>query len=126
MIIHSDFKDFILFLYVHISRADENYDPDEMQTIKKKIEGLVGKDADIEKKLYIAIREYNSFDKTKLTALFNDSFKHFSNNENVLKSNFYNDLNEIILADGKVQDAETKALSALKEIIELNSEKNMR
>ncbi|WP_276373871.1 TerB family tellurite resistance protein [Chryseolinea sp. H1M3-3] len=123
MIIHNDFKDFILFLYVHISRADENYDPDEMQTIKKKIEGLVGKDADIEKKLYIAIREYNSFDKTKLTVLFNDSFKHFSNNETVLKSNFYNDLNEIILADGKVQDAETKALRALKEIIESHSEK---
>ena len=123
MIIHSDFKDFVLFLYVHISRADENYDPDEMATIKKKVEGLVEKDADIEKKLYIAIREYNSFDKTKLTALFNDSFKHFSKNENVLKSNFYDDLNEIILSDGKVQDAETKALSALKEIIELNSEK---
>ena len=40
MVIHSTFKDFILFLYVHMSRADENYDPNEMATIKNKIGGL--------------------------------------------------------------------------------------
>ena len=52
MVIHSRFKDFILFLYVHMSRADESYDPIEMATIKKKITGLFEKNADIEKKLY--------------------------------------------------------------------------
>jgi hypothetical protein len=122
MVIHSSFKDFILFLYVHISRADENYEPNEMATIKKKIEGLLDKDADIERKLYGAIREYNSFDKSKLPALFENSFKHFSKEAAGLKTNFFNDLNEIILADGKVEDAETKALSVLKEIIESNDE----
>src|SRR5688572_26690044 len=124
MVIHSTFKDFILFLYVHMSRADENYDPNELATIKKKIGGLFEKDADIEKKLYIAIREYNSFDRAKLTTLFNASFKHFQADESVLKNNFYNDLNEIMMADGKVELAETKALQALKEIIELNSSNN--
>jgi len=121
MIIHSTFKDFILFLYVHMSRADENYDPNEMATIKKKIGGLFDKDADIEKKLYIAIREYNTFDKTKLMDLFKATFKHFNDDQGVLKNNFYDDLNEIIQADGKVVHAETRALEALKEIIALNS-----
>ena len=126
MVIHSTFKDFILFLYVHMSRADENYDPNEMATIKKKIGGLFEKDIDIEKKLYVAIREYNSFDHSKLPTLFNASFKHFDQDQSVLKNNFYSDLNEIIAADGKVEAAESKALEALKEIIELNSSKGLQ
>ena len=122
MVIHSSFKDFILFLYVHMSRADESYDPLEMATIKQKITGLFEKNADIERKLYLAIREYNSFDKSKLGELFRGSFKYFNEDQSVLKNNFYDDLNEIIQADGKVVHAETRALEALKEIIELNSE----
>ncbi len=122
MVIHSSFKDFILFLYVHISRADENYDPLEMATIKQKIRGLFEENADIEKKLYLAIREYNSFDKSKLSELFSSSFKHFSEDRSVLKNNFYDDLREIIQADGRVDHAEATALEALKEIIELNSQ----
>ena len=107
-------------------RADENYDPNEMATIKKKIGGLFEKDTDIEKKLYVAIREYNSFDRSKLSTLFSASFKHFDQDHSVLKNNFYSDLNEIIAADGKVELAESKALEALKEIIELNSSKGVQ
>ena len=97
-----------------------------MATIKKKIGGLFEKDIDIEKKLYVAIREYNSFDHSKLPTLFNASFKHFDQDQSVLKNNFYSDLNEIIAADGKVEAAESKALEALKEIIELNSRKGLQ
>jgi uncharacterized tellurite resistance protein B-like protein len=122
MVIHTSFKDFILFLYVHMSRVDENYDPNEMAIIKEKIPGLFEKDADIEKKLYLAIREYNSFDHSKLSDLFRDSFKHFSQDKSILKNDFFSDLNEIMLADGKIVREETRALEALKGIIELNSE----
>lgn len=93
-----------------------------MATIKQKIRGLFEENADIEKKLYLAIREYNSFDKSKLSELFSSSFKHFSEDRSVLKNNFYDDLREIIQADGRVDHAEASALEALKEIIELNSQ----
>ena len=53
MVIHSSFKDFILFLYVHMSQADENYDPNEMATIKKKAHQLFQKETDIEKKFML-------------------------------------------------------------------------
>lgn len=121
MVIHSSFSDFILFLFVHMSHADETYDPYEMATIKQKMAGMFDEDADIERKLYITIREYNSFDKQKLPVLFRESFKHFGQDENIQKSAFYDDLTEIIQADGKVVDAEKKALQALREIVELNS-----
>lgn len=121
MVIHSNFNDFILFLYVHMSRADENYEPNEMATIKKKINGLFEKGTDIEKKLYTAIREYNQLDKSKLHELLRDSFKHFSKDNRMVKGDFYKDLNEIMLADGKIEDSETKALNALRAIIDLNA-----
>ena len=124
MVIHSNFKAFILFLYVHMSQADETYDPNEMAIIKLKIAGLFDRNADIEKKLYIAIREYNSFEKEKLNQLFKDSFEHFGDDQGMSKNNFYNDLNEIMLADGQILHSETKALDALKKIIELNAEKS--
>ena len=123
MAIHSKFNDFILFLFVHMSHADETYDPFEMATIKKKIPGMFDENADIERKLYTAIREYNSFDKTKLSQFFRDSFMHFRQDESIRKSTLFDDLIEITQADGKVVHAEKKALQVLREIIELNSSK---
>jgi hypothetical protein len=123
MIIHSTFQDFIVFLYVHISRADDTYDPSEMATIEKKIGGLYDEDVDVERKLYVALREYNTFDRSKLATLFKASFEYFSEDQRILKNNFYDDLKEIMLADGKVELSESNALLALKELIELNSKK---
>jgi hypothetical protein len=123
MIVHKSFQDFVLFLYVHMSQADESYDPSELATIKKKMKGLFSEGTDIERKLYTTIREYNSFDKSRLTDLFQATFHHFNGDGTVLKNDFYTDLNEIILADGKIVDAEAKALKALEAIIDLNSQK---
>jgi hypothetical protein len=93
-----------------------------MAIIKEKIRDLFAGE-DVEKKLYLAIREYNTFEKAKLNELFKYSFRHFSDDQNVSKNNFLNDLNDIMLADGKVVREETKALEALKGIIDLNSAK---
>lgn len=122
MVIHNKFEDFIIFLYVHMSRADENYDPKEMATIKEKMKEIFDGE-DVEKKLYVAIREYNTFDRAKLNELFKDTFSHFNEDQNLSKNNFLSDLNDIMLADGKVVREETKALEALKGIITLNSAK---
>jgi uncharacterized tellurite resistance protein B-like protein len=117
MVIHASFPDFILFLYVHMSRADDSYDPKELAAIKNKMNGLFSKGTDIERKLYVTIREYNSFDKNKLTELLSDSIKHFSNDATV-DVHLLNDLREIIQADGKVDHSEMNALEALKRMID--------
>ena len=117
MVIHANLPDFILFLYVHMSHADDSYDPTEMAAIKNKMKGLFTKDTDVEKKLYVTIREYNSFDKNKLTELLSDSFKHFGKDTSV-DALLFNDLKEIIQADGKVDQAEMNALEALKRMID--------
>lgn len=123
MILHRSFPDFILFLYVHMSHADSSYDPSEMATIKAKMSALYPGGTDIEKKLYLALREYNSFDKSKLADLFEETLRHFSV-ETPETDNVYTDLYEIMQADGKVEQSETKTLEALKQIINLHAEKN--
>ena len=117
MVIHATLPDFILFLYVHMSRADDSYDPSEIAAIKVKMNTLFAEGTDLEKKLYSAIREYNSFDKSKLTELFADSIEHFSKNSAV-EAHLFNDLSEIIQADGKVDQSETNALDVLRRIID--------
>ena len=102
-----------------MSQADNSYDPEEMGVIKKKMEALFPGETDFEKKLYTTIRQYNSFDKAKLKGLFEDTIRHF-NKKDALK-NLYADVLDIFNADGKVDLAETKALEALKQIIEIDA-----
>jgi len=120
MIIHNTLPDFILFLYVHMSRADDSYDPSEMAAIKVKMNTLYEQGTDLEKKLYGAIREYNSFDKSKLAVLFSDSIQHFTK-QSPVDSHLLSDLKEIVQADGKVDQSESNALDVLKRIIDHQS-----
>ena len=115
MVIHSSFEDFLLFLYVHISRSDSDYDPKEMDVIQEKMKSLYPSKVDFEKKLYITLRDYKTFDNNKLQELFTDTLKHFSADKN--KDKILADLADIINADGKVQASETNALDALKRTI---------
>jgi hypothetical protein len=117
MVIHKTFEDFLLFLYVHISRADSLYDPKEMDVIQEKMNGLYPSKIDFDKKLYITLREYKDFDKSKLQELFKDTLKQFRTSKD--KEKILADLADIVSADGKVQTAETNALAALKQTIDL-------
>jgi hypothetical protein len=120
MIIHKTLQDFIVFLYVHISQADNSYDPNEMAIIKAKMKHLFPADTDIEQKLYMTIREYNTFDRSKLNELFKGSVEHFGK-EGTLKETIHADLNDIIMADGKVKADETRSLDRLRSIIDQHS-----
>ncbi|HYG20159.1 MAG TPA: TerB family tellurite resistance protein [Ohtaekwangia sp.] len=114
MVIHNSYPDFILFLYVHLSHADNSYDPAEMAAIKEKMKKLFPEGTDFEKKLYGALRQYNSFDRSKLAELFKSSFQHF----NEVPSNVVSDMREIISADGHVNPSETQALETLRQMID--------
>ncbi|MEJ1240209.1 TerB family tellurite resistance protein [Chryseolinea sp. T2] len=117
MVIHKTLQDFIVFLYVHISQADNSYDPNEMALIKAKMKKLYPAATDIEQKLYTTIREYNTYDRAKLNDLFKQSIEHFGK-EGALESTVHADLNDIILADGKVKADETRSLDRLRSIID--------
>lgn len=115
MVIHNSFADFILFLYVHMSQADKSYDPTEMVVIKSKMANLFQEGTDFEQKLYSTIRQYNSFDKSKINALVKESILHFKKNE---FDSIYQDIQDIISADGQIEASEASALDTLRQIID--------
>ena len=118
MVIHETFPDLLLFVYVHMSESDNNYDPSEMAVIKEKMKKLFPSGTDLERKLYHTIREYNSFDKAKLNELLSDSFEHFDKNGSALKGDMIKDIKDIFAADGAMTPDEAEALETLKEIID--------
>jgi hypothetical protein len=126
MLLHKTFSDFILFLYVHMSHADDSYDPNELAAIKTKMKSLFPEGTDIERKLYTALREYNSLDRSSLSGVIEESFRHFSGDAGATVSNdMYADLYEIMQADGKVDQAETTALETLKKVIDHHAAKSL-
>jgi uncharacterized tellurite resistance protein B-like protein len=119
MVLHSSFADFILFVFVHMSHADNSYDPLEIAAIKEKMKDIYDVDTDFERKLYLTIRQYNDFDKSKLNALLADSFQHF-NPDYAVSTDVFRDLQEIMQADGAVNRSEKNALESVRRLIDLH------
>ena len=122
MVIHQSFADFVLFMYVHMAHADSEFHSTEMGVIREKMTKLYPKDKDHEAKLSEIVKQYEGFDKNKLKILFRDTFDHFTNVKFAQKYKVYTDMYDIINADGKIDESETKALNELKEIIDISSE----
>lgn len=123
MVIHNSFADFVLFLYVHMAHADGDFHETELSMVREKMPKLYHpEEVDLDVKLKKAIDEYKGIDKGELNKLFRDTFDHFRTVRFDQKYKVYMDLYDIIKADGKVVEAETKALKELKEIIDINSE----
>ncbi len=121
MVIHKNFSDFVLFLYVYIAFSDGEFHPLERAAILEKMKKLYPEGDDFEKKLNHEIRQYDDFDKKQLKQLFKDTFNHFPKVTFNQKYKIYTDMYEIVQADGKVLEAEEMALEALKEVIDVGS-----
>ena len=121
MVIHDNFSDFVLFLYVYIAFSDGEFHPLERETILEKMKKLYPNESDYDKRIDETVRLYDDFDKNQFKTLFTDSFKHFSKVTFSQRYKIYTDMYEIVHADGKVLEAETKALNALKEVIDITS-----
>ena len=101
-----------------MAHVDSTYDPKELSAIKSKMARLFPEGTDLEKKLYLAIREYNSFDRNKLNELCKDSFAHFKKNPEATSTAFIEDVQAIIAADGQVMDSEAEALQTLRKLMQ--------
>lgn len=121
MVIHKDFPDFVLFLYVYMAYADGVFHPSEKEAIISKMGKLFPHEGDPKSKILATEKEYLNFDPNKIGELIHDTFRHFSHVKFNQKYKVYTDMYDIINADGKVDQAETMALNALKKIIDLGA-----
>ena len=101
-----------------MARIDDTFDPEEIGTIKTKMARLFPKGTDLEKKLYQAIRAYNSFDRSRVDEVVKDSILHFSKDKNTSNTKVFADVREIVESDGKVLPAEYDALQSLMKVLE--------
>ena len=122
MVIHQNFGDFVLFLYIHMAYADGFFHPKEKKLILEKMEKLFPSEPDLQKKLDRAEKDYLHMDSEKVADVIHGSFKHFSHVKFAQKYKVYTDMYDIVHADGKVDESETSALEALKKIIDLGAE----
>lgn len=119
MVIHDNFADFVLFLYIHMAHADGAYHPSERDVIADRIPKLFPEEKDIVGKLARAEKQYSATDKAQIETIIKDTFKHFNSVRFAQKYKVYTDMYDIIHADGKVEESETRALNQLKDIIEM-------
>jgi uncharacterized tellurite resistance protein B-like protein len=125
MVIHKSFADFVLFLYIHMAHADGDYHTSEEKVILNKMEKLF-QEQEIARKLEAALREYGTLSQDMIPQIIRQTFKHFKDITLSQKYEVYNDLYEIIHADGKVDESETHTLNELKEVIEMGASWNLR
>ena len=122
MTIHDNFADFVLFLYVHMAHADGEYHPSEEEAILNKVPKLYPTEGNPKAKLQAAVSQYKSVKPGDIKSLIHDTFERFKHVKFSQKYKIYTDMFDIVHADGKVHEAEERALSELKEIIEAGSE----
>ena len=122
MVLHSQFQDFVLFLYVHMSMSDGTMHSSEEQVILTKMAKLFPDESDLKKKLQLVLTEYRILDPAMTMPVIRESFKHFDKVTFAQKYKIYADMYDIVNADGKVEEPEKQALTDLKEIIDMNSQ----
>ena len=122
MVIHKSFADFVLFLYIHMAHADSEFHSLEKGVILEKMLKVFPHEENRDKKFEDAVSEYRSIDQSKVTSIIRDTFKHFDQVKFAQKYKVYTDMYDIINADGRVDESETKALNELKQIIEMGVE----
>ncbi len=122
MVIHETFADFVLFLYVHMAHADGEYHSEEERVILDKVPKLFPTEGDPKGKLNAALAAYKKVDSNQFKDIIHDTFKHFDQVKFSQKYKIYTDMFDIVHADGKVHEAEERALKELKDIIDVGAD----
>ncbi|MEQ1587198.1 MAG: TerB family tellurite resistance protein [Cyclobacteriaceae bacterium] len=121
MVLHKTFSDFVLYLYVHMAFADGSLHPDEERVILEKMNKHFPIEGDHKKRFDEAVIAYQKMDPSKNHEVIKESFKHFDHIKFAQRYKIYADMYDVIHADGKVDELETKAVNELKGIIDLVS-----
>ncbi|MBN8575794.1 MAG: TerB family tellurite resistance protein [Cyclobacteriaceae bacterium] len=119
MVIHKTFSDFVLYLYLHIGYADGELHPEEKRVILEKMNRHFPIEGDHPVRMEQLASDYLKIEKGKHHQIIKASFLHFDHIKFAQRYKIYADMYDIIHADGKVLESETKAVNELKEIIDL-------
>jgi hypothetical protein len=106
-----------------MSMSDGTMHSSEEQVILNKMMKLFPSESDYKMKLGMAFAEYKALDSAMTMNVIRESFLFFDKVTFAQKYKVYADMYDIVNADGKVEEPEKKALTDLKEIIDMNMQK---
>ena len=119
MVIHENFSEFVLFLYLHMAHADGSMQDQEERVVREKMIKLFPEGEDLNARFSAALEQYRNCKAEEVPAVIRDSFNHFNSVTFSEKYRVYTDMYDIINSDGRVDSAEKSALDHLREIINL-------
>lgn len=122
MIIHDNFSDFVLFLYLHMAHADGKIHSQEEQVVRSKMIRLYPEGTDLNQKFETALQQYRGINEHVLKDLIKETFQHFESVKFSTKYKVYTDMYDIINSDGRVDERETMALEQLRTLIHIGNE----
>ena len=115
------FKDYILFLYIHVAYADGEVHEKERELIMQRIQHLFPGELDPAGKFDEMVNAYMQ-DAGNSEESIRGAHTQFNNVEFYKKYKVFRDLYDIIHADGVVSETETEALEKLKQVIGIEIE----
>lgn len=117
MVIHGNFRDFGLFLMIHIAHVDGSLHEQEELVVRQKLAVFFPEQQDPVRKFHEALEQYRGIRQEMIPVLIRETFKHFSAVRFAEKYKVYTNLFDIINADGRVDVAESQALKQLRELM---------
>lgn len=113
------YEEFLLFLLIHIANADHMFKLDEAIVILAKMEDLFDTTDGVDKLLGIFMQmqdEYDSLSNEEIIKVIQSNFQKFDIQEE-MADRLFNELYEVVNADGHIHENETKAIERIKQLI---------
>ena len=120
---YTSFKDFILFLYIHMAYVDDHFHHREEEVILKKMSRLFPKEENQMIKYEQFKQDYKSLKSDEVDQLIKNNFDTFSHVSFSDKYRVYCEMYDIINADDVIDKLETEAMGKLKKIIDYEVKK---
>lgn len=114
-----NYEEFVLFLLIHIANADHMFKLDEAIVILTKMEDMFDTDQGVDKLLNIFMQmqdQYDGLSSDQITVVIKENVDKFKIKGD-LADRLFNELYEVVNADGHIHENETKAIERIKKIV---------
>lgn len=114
------YEEFLLFLLIHIANADHMFKLDEAIVILSKMEDMFDTDNGVDKLLSIFMQMQDDYDKLsndQILEIIKNNFGQFDIKDE-MADRLFNELYEVVNADGHIHENETKAIERIKKLVD--------
>ncbi|MEL6536242.1 MAG: TerB family tellurite resistance protein [Bacteroidota bacterium] len=113
------YEEFLLFLLIHIANADHMFKLDEAIVILTKMEDMFDTENGVDKLLSIFMQMQDNYDKLsndEISDVIKINLTKFDIKDD-LADRLFNELYEVVNADGHIHENETKAIERIKKLV---------